>query len=186
MDATQARTPRSVSQQPLSLSQLGQGFAIRFWAKVDKDGSIPADRPDLGPCWIWLGERLTNGYGRVRRRGRHIEGQKNFTAHRVAYQLARGPIPSGLEPDHLCRVRNCANPSHLELVTHKVNCLRGISFTAQHARQTHCINGHEFTLENTTRIISLSRGSKRRCKTCHRERSMKYYWRDHPCLAASP
>src|SRR3990167_3008177 len=82
MDAPQARTPRAMSQQPLSLSQLGQAFASRFWVKINKSGPPPAARPDLGPCWVWLGEQLKNGYGRVRfRHGRHIEGQKCKTCH---------------------------------------------------------------------------------------------------------
>ena len=180
MDAPQARTPRAMSQQPLSLSQLGQAFASRFWVKINKSGPPPAARPDLGPCWVWLGEQLKNGYGRVRRYSRNAEGQTNFTAHRVAYELAIGPIPKGLEPDHLCRVRNCANPAHLELVTHKINCLRGVSFAAQHARQTHCVNGHEFTPENTARVTNPKRDAWRKCKTCHRDRQAKYYREAHP------
>lgn|SRR5882724_3004971 len=131
----------------------------RFWAKVDKNGPIPAYRPDLGPCWIWKGT-CANGYGNVRR------GKKLFLAHRVTYQALRGIIPDGLEPDHLCRVGACINPWHLELVTHKINMLRGNGVGGENARKTHCINGHPFTPENTYQYPSRQH---RACRICIHE-----------------
>lgn len=83
-------------------------------------------------------------------------------AHRVAYNLLFGPDPDGLEPDHLCRNPGCVNPSHLEWVDHKENVLRGESPFALRARQTHCVNGHEFTPENTFRQHHGTRG----CLAC--------------------
>jgi hypothetical protein len=90
-------------------------LAERFWEKVDK--SAP------GGCWLWTAATKSHGYGFVaiaKVEGRSILRQ----AHRVAYELTHGPIPDGLEIDHLCRVRNCVNPAHLEAVTHSENCRR--------------------------------------------------------------
>lgn len=87
----------------------------RFWAKVEPE-------PNSG-CWIWVGGRVGAGYGALSV-GRVEEG--NVYAHRLAYTLFRGPIPDGLEPDHLCRLRPCTNPAHLELVTRSENNRRGL------------------------------------------------------------
>lgn len=70
-------------------------------------------------CWEWQGELNRNGYGRVWVNGRRL------MAHRVAYQLLVGEIPEGLVLDHLCKVRRCCNPDHLEPVTVRENTLRG-------------------------------------------------------------
>lgn len=90
-------------------------------------------------------------------------------AHRVAYEIVKGPIPKGLQIDHLCRVPACINPNHLEAVTAQVNTLRGVSPAAQQARQTHCKRGHELNAVNMVRYGD----GHRRCKTCesYRERS---------------
>lgn len=84
-------------------------------------------------------------------------------AHRVAFELIRGCIPNGLVLDHLCRNRGCVNPDHLEPVTFRENIMRGVGYTAQQARKTHCRHGHEFTVENTY----VWRGG-RICRTCRR------------------
>lgn len=86
----------------------------RFWSKVEPE-------PNSG-CWIWIGAR-TEGYGQLSS-GRREEG--NISAHRFAYVLLRGPIPVGFEPDHLCRLRCCVNPWHMEPVTRRENALRGL------------------------------------------------------------
>ena len=91
----------------------------RFWPKVNKAGPAPTYRPDLGPCWLWTAY-LYKGYGRFNGgQGRIVE------AHRFAYELAKGAIPSGLVLDHLCRVTSCVNPDHLEPVTIAENVDRG-------------------------------------------------------------
>ena len=113
------------------------GELRRFEAKVSPE-------PNSG-CWLWTGCLTTGGYGMLQLDGGRIPKY----AHRLAYEHHVGLIPEGLQIDHLCRVRSCVNPSHLEPVTQRENGLRGESMAAQQARQTHCIHGHEFTQENT-------------------------------------
>ena len=128
---------------------------LRFWSKVDKNGPTPEARPDLGPCWVWTAS-LSKGYGQFR------VGKSLKMAHLWAWADLRGPIPDGLDLDHLCRVRRCVNPGHLEPVTRGENLARGI----HHYRvRTHCKHGHEFTEANTY----WWRGS-RLCRECRRGR----------------
>lgn len=109
-------------------------------------------------CWFWTAYRDRKGYGTIGVRG------KVRKAHRVAYELYVGPIPDGLTIDHLCRVRHCVNPAHLEPVPMSVNTLRGESDAAKAARRTHCLYGHPYD-----RFVS----GQRRCSTCERERSAR-------------
>lgn len=120
----------------------------RFWAKVEKtDG-----------CWLWTGSTVPpSGYGKT-----YYE-REYWLAHRLSYAASRGPIPEGLEVDHLCKVRLCVRPDHLEAVTARENTKRADSPTGHNARQTHCQDGHEFTPENT--YVYASHGG-RRCRTC--------------------
>jgi hypothetical protein len=99
-------------------------------------------------CLLWTGSSTRCGYGHISVRGRL------FVVHRVAYELARGAVPEGLQLDHLCRNRGCCNVDHLEPVTQRVNILRGEA--AQSPRKmrprrlrSHCAKGHEYTTENT-------------------------------------
>lgn len=116
----------------------------RFWAKVEKTDS----------CWLWIASRGFGGYGRFYP-GRPAASR---AAHRVSYEWAKGPIPDGLELDHLCRVRECVNPDHLEAVTHAENVRRARAATAK----DYCYRGHEFTPENTL----IDRDGWRRCREC--------------------
>ena len=138
-------------------------FAERFWEKVDKTGD----------CWLWTAS-TTRGYGQFYVRGRPSPGR----AHVIAYELEVGPVPDGLELDHLCHTRDescpggdtcphraCVNPAHLEPVTSRVNGLRGRSPAAIHAKKTHCLRGHEYTPENTW---TGKARSIRRCRMCHK------------------
>ena len=97
----------------------------RFWAKV-RIGSVPADRPDLGPCWEWTAAQNDQGYGFFRVGSRTDGTNRLVRAHRLAYETLIGPIPEGLESDHLCRNRPCANPGHIEPVTSALNNHRGV------------------------------------------------------------
>jgi len=130
----------------------------RFVAQVNFNGTLPSQRPDLGSCWLWTGAGTGNGYGKFWVFPRMVP------AHRYAYEFCVGPIPEGLEIDHLCRVRNCVNPDHLEPVTHRENILRGETIMAKNAAQTHCKNGHPFDEANTYHYRGF-----RHCRECRRQ-----------------
>lgn len=123
---------------------------IRFLSKISVSES---------GCWEWIGQ-LRKGYG--------IFSLKNQskTAHRIMYELMKDvKLEKGVELDHLCKNRKCVNPDHIEKVSGKDNTLRGMGPTAINARRKECINGHEFTPENT--YIRPDDGA-RDCKTCAR------------------
>ena len=111
--------------------------------------SIP--EPNSG-CWIWLSTLDGDGYAKMKFSG------KNKRVARVAYQCTNGDIPAGLVIDHLCRVRPCVNPAHLEIVTNRENTMRGETLAALNAAKTHCPYGHEYGWC----------GERRYCKTCNR------------------
>lgn len=119
----------------------------RFWRLVDKTDS----------CWLWTGGTV-NGYGTFQ------IAKKNYRAHRLSFMLIRGNIPEGKHLDHLCRVRNCVNPDHLEPVTQKENIARGEVQSAIVNRTGICKNGHSMT----NVYINPSSG-KRRCRICFDE-----------------
>lgn len=110
-------------------------------------------------CWEWIGTLSSAGYGRF---------EKDF-AHRVSYRQHVGPIPVGLQLDHLCRNRKCVNPKHLEPVTGQVNTLRGETLPAINAAKTECIHGHPFDSANT----GIRANGHRWCRACAR----RHYWR---------
>lgn len=107
-------------------------------------------------CWTFMGA-LRNGYGAV-----GIGGQTVY-AHRYVYERLVGPVPSGLVIDHLCRNRACVNPTHLEPVSQRENCLRG---ERAGIRAFACPQGHPYSQENT---YTNPQGG-RSCRTCKRER----------------
>ncbi len=128
--------------------------AAQFWGQVVKtDG-----------CWLWSG-KIDKGYGRYNGRG----------AHRVAYELTVGPIPSGLEIDHVCRTPLCVRPDHLEPVTRLENMRR------RYATYTACINGHQYDEANT---YIMPRGY-RDCRACIRERARRYRLRSAETAAGA-
>jgi len=107
-------------------------------------------------CWLWNAATDKQGYGTYHHERRMV------VAHRVVYEALVGPIPEGMEIDHLCRVVSCVNPDHLEPVTHAENMGRGAN-TGR--RKTHCVNGHEFTGDN---LSFYKRDGAQRCRTCAR------------------
>lgn len=109
-------------------------------------------RPQSNGCIESAYSKGSGGYSHLGFQGRTL------FVHRVAYELAHGPIPPGLTLDHLCRNRACCNPDHLEPVTNKENILRGTAPSAINARMTECRNGHPF--------VGVDSQGKRRCKTC--------------------
>lgn len=129
-----------------------------------------ADTPDA--CWLWPGKRKPDGYVRI-----NWAGGLAY-AHRLAYELLVGPIADGMQIDHLCRVRHCMNPRHMEPVTHQENIRRSGGITNQHAVKTHCPRGHEYSEENTRWYQG-----RRYCRACHKEQSLERY---HARRAADP
>ena len=129
---TTAEAPRPWAQRP---------FADRFWEKVDKTGP--------NGCWLWTGACSRRGYGAILA---DFPDRRMLCAHRAAYEMLVGPIPDGLQLDHLCRNRPCVNPAHLEPVTGRENVLRGTGFAAENAAKTHCVRGPYQFGPGTTRI----------------------------------
>lgn len=127
------------------------GLAERFWAKVSPE-------PNTG-CWLWSGAVTPAGYGKI------AINRRLKAAHRLSYEMNVGPIPEGLEIDHLCKVKCCVNPAHLEPVTHSENCRRGPQgeHTARIMRaKTHCPRGHPYSGKN----LKIGAKGERRCRTC--------------------
>lgn len=114
-------------------------------------------------CWEWLQRRNEHGYGEV-----NLSNYRTKLVHVLMYENTVGPVPDGLELDHTCRNRACCNPDHLEPVTHLTNIDRGVlrERCAEYwASRTHCVNGHEYTAENTY----IRPDGRRRCRSCNRE-----------------
>ena len=118
-------------------------------------------------CWQWTGAVMKGGYGNL------VIGPMWWRAHRWFYTILVGPIPDGLEVDHLCFNGLCVNPLHLEAVTAQENSVRAAQ------RITHCPSGHAYTPENTrweTPRNGRRPGRSRHCRTCHRQRESLRYW----------
>jgi hypothetical protein len=122
-------------------------------------------------CWAWTGaltqRRPRGGWGYA------IAdiGGKTTQVHRAMYEHHRGPIPDGLTLDHLCRVRRCVNPAHLEPVTGQENTLRGVGPTAENAVKTHCPKGHSYEGLN----LYIDKSGRRHCRECRRARSRNWW-----------
>ena len=129
----------------------------RLWKKVQKTDT----------CWLWTGSLRRSGYGNVMS---WIDG-KNYcmSAHKYFYLLLVGPVPEGLELDHLCQNRSCVNPKHLEPVTHSENIRRSpaarYAVSRSQSAKTHCPSGHPYSEENTYR----NKG-RRYCRVCMKQR----------------
>lgn len=123
----------------------------RFWLKVIAAGALD--------CWIWNGTMHRKGYGQ-------FDGiDRTVKAHRFSYEAMIGEIPQGLVLDHLCRVRSCVNPYHLEPVTSGVNTRRGLGNSTRPLK-THCPQGHEYVEGNIYLEVAKDGGNVRHCRTC--------------------
>ena len=131
----------------------------RFQAKVEKTDT----------CWLWTGTvHKTTGYGITSVEGRHV------LAHRWSYEHFVGSIPKGLHLDHLCRVRHCVRPDHLEPVTQGENNRRAAAAKPSTRNlTTHCGNGHLYDEANT----SYYPNGQRRCRACGRDIARRSYWK---------
>lgn len=136
--ATGLPVPRQPRAEPIDVESRR---VRRFWSRV---------RVDANGCWMWTASCYPSGYG----------SSGTGYAHRVAYEYVKGPIPHGLQIDHLCRVKACVNPDHLEAVTVKENVRRGLNGVLRPER-THCRNGHPT--------------SDPRCRTCIRDNNRRAY-----------
>ena len=130
-----------------------------LYLKQFEEAYIP--EPNTG-CWFWLGYLSEGGYGRFSPKFRMAP----LYAHRVSYEIHKGPIPDDLEIDHLCKTRCCVNPDHLEAITHLENIRRGNS-GINNKIKTHCKRGHEYSLENTF----VNKRGQRVCRACDRARN---------------
>lgn len=123
-----------------------------------QDGHMP--EPNSG-CWLWIKTVDRKGYGRLSG-GRGILTM----AHRASYELEhRIKIPPGMTIDHKCRVRCCINPDHMEMVTNRINVLRGIGPSAINAKKTECKRGHPLAGSNL--YVNPTTGG-RTCRECQK------------------
>lgn len=129
----------------------------RFWSKVEQSGK----------CWNWTGNLNNGGYGVFSLL------RSNWGVHRLSYHLLVGKFPAHLTIDHLCRNRRCLNPKHLEPVTLKENCLRGIGPTALNAKKKTCALGHPYVGDN----LRVSKRGYRCCIKCQAIWDTKWYKR---------
>jgi hypothetical protein len=138
---------------PLATQRIFGDDEARFWSYVEKTED----------CWLWRGSKSNLGYGHIQIGG---AAGRLVSVHRLAYEWLVGPIPEGLELDHLCRIRNCVNPAHLEPVTRGENIRRSSLQEAAKAA-TRCVAGHPFDEVNTL----IRPNGTRRCRECARRRS---------------
>lgn len=122
-------------------------------------------------CWVWTASKHPLGYGHLMIGSRTDRTKRPGRAHRISYELYKGPIPEGLELDHLCRNTSCVNPDHLEPVTHEENMRRGLltEICRVRAARTHCVNGHSFEIHGFIRADGV-----RGCRECRRQTNRLY------------
>ena len=145
----------------------------RFWQKVNKSG--PKQTHMKTRCWVWT-TATRGGHEKGGSYGHFWDGEKFVQAHNYALRLAGRQAHKGKQPDHLCRIKTCVRTSHIQFVTTRENCRR------RNEKKTHCVNGHEFTKENTLIVESWNTppGKKkywqitRRCKKCRHDYMTAY------------
>ena len=134
----------------------------RFLAKIEPE-------PTSG-CWLWTGALNREGYGQIW----IAKNQPKPMVHRYAYmELTGQDIPDGFVIDHLCRVRSCVNPDHLEAVTPRVNTYRCPSPPSRNGKKTHCKHGHELSGRNLF-LHEDRNGPRRDCRECGKLKTRRY------------
>lgn len=146
---------------------------IERMKRLTSEAPAPAGAPVEGPCWIWQGAVTSHGYGQV-----HVSHEPGGVSrpghvHRIGYEELVGPVPEGLQLDHLCRVRRCWNPAHLEPVTARENALRGEGHAARNAAKTECPAGHDLT-DPANVYLNPRDPNHRQCRECRRVRGQEY------------
>ena len=156
------RCASAVDTEQCSSGRLRQGRCEKHYRRWKKRGDVSPPRlntfaryeVDANGCWLWTGPRWRNGYGKP-----SVEAHGTRLAHRAFYIEHRGPIRATLDLDHLCRVRHCVNPDHLQPVNRAENLIRG------HAARTRCKTGrHDITEPGALRPGTFQ------CVACWRER----------------
>lgn len=155
-----------------------RGLCHACYERNRRNGTLPPKQPRpssverflskvavTDACWLWAASLNKDGYGQ-------FKGEQGMVkAHRWSYQWFVGTIPEGLTIDHLCRVRHCVNPDHLEVVTQAENVRRNPAY----GTETHCVHGHERTERNTAwvRPKFAPHRTWRKCKDCDSEAQRK-------------
>jgi hypothetical protein len=115
-----------------------------------------------GECWLSTIGMQRNGYSSV-----GVGTTQKLMSHRVAYEHFHGPIPDGYEVDHLCGVRNCIRPDHIEAVTHAENIHRAVERLWRD--RTTCARGHQFTSND----LMVTASGQRLCRRCYLDNNKK-------------
>lgn len=140
--------PEGVGRKP--------GSAIYDWLAPRSGAWVAEERGHDTPCWVWKKAKA--------------RGEMYYGPHKRAWRFKNGPVPEGLELDHLCRVRACINPDHLEPVTHQENARRGVMATTT-AEQVRAVYEQSGSHSEVGRILSINR------KTVAAIRRGEYDWR---------
>lgn len=155
-------------EQPMKARGLCEPHYARWWRTGSAEPTVRPSRDErfwthvvkTDTCWLWDGAPSRKGYAQFR----NAEGRQ-LPVHRYSYELCVGPVPAGMQLDHLCRVHHCVNPEHLEPVTPRENLMRGQTLAAANAAKTACKRGHPYTPENT-----YEHSGRRHCRPCQRLR----------------
>lgn len=155
-----------MNKQYLTIEYLSTEDLARIFSKINID---PAVQFNSSPCWTWTASQ-NHGYGMLRCRNQYL------SSHRLMYAWLVSPLPYGKqwgELDHLCRNRACCNPTHLELVSSRINILRGASRAAHNIQKTHCPQGHPYEGRNI--LIYPGKPTHRYCRECIRIANQRRY-----------
>lgn len=155
---------------------MGVDAAGRLYGATVRERILHGSEVSPTGCWEWRRSKTADGYGVIKIGGR------TRRAHVVSYEESNGPVPDGIQLDHLCRVRHCVNPDHLEPVSHLDNVRRGI--VGDQGRRGTCKRGHSLAEFGERRV---SRGRETTgCGQCRRDRQNRYYAEGRPHRGSRP